>query len=196
MEATQLTSFTPGSEPDPAKVRPRWPVPGAIGLCLGLVLTGCSLHVSKQGVSGNVFGHSFSGAKGSLPAGFPSDVPTPDQSRVLAGGGSDNNWDVAFAVTGAVDAGTTAYQSKLQAAGYTISNVHTGTTQVTGSTGAASTGTTVTVTGSAFEAADAHWRMQVASGDTSSVNRGGLRAAEFGLNITVVPATSTPSSSP
>lgn len=193
MEANQPT---PGSDSDPAtaKIRPRWTVLGAV--CLGLVLTGCSLHVSKHGVSGNIFGHSFSGAKGSLPAGFPSDVPTPDQSRVLAGGGSDNNWDVAFAVTGAVDAGTTAYQSKLQAAGYTIGNVHTGSTQVTGSTGAASTETTVTVTGSAFEAADAHWRIQVASGNTSSVNRGGLRPGEFGLNITVVPATSTPSSSP
>jgi hypothetical protein len=61
-----------------------------------LVLSGCSLHVTKHGVSGNAFGHNFSGATGELPAGFPTNVPLPDHSRVLAGGGTNNAWDVAF----------------------------------------------------------------------------------------------------
>ena len=165
------------------------------GLGLAVLLSACSLHVSKNGISGNVFGHSFSGAKGSLPAGFPSNVPTPDSSRVLAGGGADNNWDVAFAVTGTFSAGTMAYESKLQSAGYTISNYQSGTTPVTGSTGAGSTATTITASGATFEATDAHWRIQVASGTTSSANGSGLRAGEFALNIIVLPASSTTSSS-
>ena len=109
----------------------RWCLPL---LASGLVLSACSLHVSKHGISGNVFGHSFSGASGQLPTGFPSDVPVPDHSRVLVGGGTDNDWDVGFAVTGSLSSGTTAYQDKLQSAGYAISNVETGSTTVTSNT--------------------------------------------------------------
>jgi hypothetical protein len=168
---------------------------GIAGVGLAVLLSACSLHVSKNGVSGNILGHSFSGAKGSLPAGFPSDVPTPDSSRVLAGGGADNNWDVAFAISGTFSAGTMAYESKLRSAGYAISNYQSGTTPVTGSTGAGSTATTITASGATFEATDPHWRIQVASGTTSSANGSGLRAGEFALNITVLPAsTTTPSS--
>lgn len=162
-------------------------------ICLGVALTGCSVHVSKNGISGNILGHSFSGARGTLPAGFPSSIPTPDGSRVLGGGGADNNWDVAFAVTGTVDTGTPAYESKLRSAGFAISNYQSGTTPVTGPAATGSTSSTITATGATFEATDAQWRIQVASGNTSSANGSGLRAGEFALNITVLPASPTTS---
>jgi hypothetical protein len=162
----------------------------ALGAC-GLVLTGCSLHVSKHGISGNILGHNFSGATGALPAGFPSSVPVPDHSRVLGGGGVGNDWDVAFAVTGTATAGTAAYQAKLTGAGFTISNVHTGSTTVTAA-GSSATSTTLTVSGSTFTAADAQWTVQVASGTTSS-SGGTLRPGEFAINLTVVPTSSVTS---
>ncbi len=197
MQRTKVTAPPPPGTPAPrpATSRSIRHLFGVAGVGLAVLLSACSLHVSKNGVSGNILGHSFSGAKGSLPAGFPSGIPTPDSSRVLAGGGADNNWDVAFAVTGAFSSGTMAYESKLQSAGYTISKYQSGSTPVTGSTGAGSTATTITSSGATFEATDPHWKIQVASGSTSSANGSGLRAGEFALNIAVLPAsTTTPSS--
>ncbi|HUY66758.1 MAG TPA: hypothetical protein VMV06_08065 [Acidimicrobiales bacterium] len=149
--------------------------------------------MSKHQVSGNFFGHSFSGANGSLPAGFPTGVPVPDNSRVLIGGGTDNHWDVGFAVTGSISTGTTAYESKLRSSGYAITNVQAGSSPVTnGSTpNAGSPPTTVTVTGSIFTAENAQWTVQVESASTTS-SGSGLRAGEFAVNITVVPAPSAP----
>ena len=165
-------------------------VAGAAALVLvaGLALPACSLHFTKHGVSGNIMGHNFSGAAGQLPAGFPSDVPVPDHSRVLGGGGADKNWDVAFAVTGPLGAGTSAYAAKFRSAGYTVSNVEAGST---GGTAPGSDGptTTVTVTGSTFTAKDATWTVEVATGSSSSTG-GVVHAGEFAANITVAPATS------
>ncbi len=167
---------------------------GALHRCLllvavGLALSACGLHVSKHGVSGDVFGHHFSAASGQLPAGFPTSVPVPDASRVLGGGGADNRWDVGFAVTGSVTSGTAAYQAKLQSAGFTVSNIHSGSTPDTGAS-SGSPSTTVTLTGSVFTANDAQWTVEVESGSTSSVSNGVLKAGEFAINITVVPASS------
>jgi len=158
---------------------------------VAVALAACSLHISKHGISGNILGHNFSGATGALPAGFPSDVPVPDNSRVLAGGGTQNNWDVAFAVQGTVAQGTTAYQSKLRSAGYTVSNVQSGSAATATSTasGAKTTQTTVSVSGSTFTAKDAKWAVQVASGTTSASTNGAIKPGEFALNITVVPAS-------
>lgn len=158
---------------------------------VGLVLSGCSLHVTKNGISGNAFGHNFSGATGALPSGFPSSVPSPGNSRVLAGGGTSNNWDVGFAVTGSTTSGASAYQSKFQSAGYAVTNVQTGSSPVSGGTGSSSTPTTVTVTTSAFTAKNAQWTVQVLCGSsTSSTSGGGLKAGEFAVNITVIPTSS------
>jgi hypothetical protein len=158
----------------------------------GIAVSACSLHVSKHGISGNILGHSFSGAEGALPAGFPNNVPVPDSSRVLAGGGTNNAWDVAFAVTGAVTSGTSGYESKLRSAGYTITNIRSGSTPVTAVTNAAasSTSTTITVAGTEFTAADSSWTIQVVSGTTTSSTGGGLKAGEFAINITVIPPPS------
>jgi hypothetical protein len=170
----------------------RWCLPL---VAAGLTLSACGLHVSKHGVSGSVFGHNFSAASGQLPTGFPSSVPVPDASRVLGGGGADNKWDVGFAVTGSITSGTTAYQTKFQSAGYTISNIQSGSTPDTGSP-SASPSTTLTLSGSVFTAKDAQWTVEVESGSTSSVTNGVLKAGEFAINITVVPASSASSSSP
>ncbi len=159
-------------------------------MAAALTLSACGLHVSKHGVSGNVFGHNFSAASGQLPAGFPSTVPVPDASRVLGGGGADNKWDVGFAVTGSITTGTAAYQAKFQSAGYAISNVQSGSTPDTGAS-SGSPSTTVTLTGSVFTAKDAQWTVEVESGSTSSVSNGVLKAGEFAINITVLPASST-----
>lgn len=163
-----------------------------------IALSACSLHVAKGGVSGNIFGHSFSAAQGALPAGFPAGVPTPDHSRVLDGGGASGRWDVAFAVTGDLATGTTAYQDKFRAAGYAVTDVRAGTTPVTEPTGAASgsTATTVTVSGSTFRAANAQWTVMVVSGSTTSATGTPLKQGEFGINITAVPTSSTTTSSP
>ena len=164
----------------------RWCLPL---VAAALALSACGLHVSKHGVSGNVFGHNFSAASGQLPAGFPSSVPVPDASRVLGGGGADNKWDVGFAVTGSITAGTAAYQAKFQSAGYAISNVQAGSTPDTGSSGSPST--TITLTGSLFTAKDAQWTVEVESGSTTSVSNGVVKAGEFAINITVIPSSST-----
>jgi hypothetical protein len=179
----------------PFGARPHRSWRGALALATGvLVLSGCSLHVTKHGMSGNAFGHSFSGATGALPAGFPSNVPVPDHARVLAGGGTGNNWDVAFAVTGSQMSGTTAYQTKVQSAGYAISNVQTGSSPSTGGTGSSSSSasTTITVTGSVFTAHNAQWTMEVESAASSSKGNG-LKPGEFAINITVLPASSATS---
>jgi hypothetical protein len=156
-----------------------------------MAAAGCSLHVSKNGVNGNIFGHSFSASKGSLPAGFPSDVPIPDASRVLGGAGADRGWDAAFAVTGSITDGTMAYAAKLRSAGYSINNYQSGTTPVTGTTGSASTATTLTLSGATFQATNPQWTIEVASGRTSSISGTGLKAGEFAINVTVIPTTST-----
>lgn len=163
----------------------------------GVALSACSLHVSKHGISGNILGHGFSGAEGALPAGFPNNVPVPDSSRVLAGGGTNNAWDVAFAVTGPVASGTSGYETKLRSAGYAITNIRSGSTPVTAATnaGSGSTSTTITVAGTEFTATDSSWTIQVASGTTTSPTGGGLTAGEFAINITVMarPPNTTPS---
>ena len=171
---------------------------GSLRWCLlpvvaGLSLSACGLQVSKHGVSGDFFGHRFSAASGQLPAGFPSSVPVPDASRVIGGGGADNRWDVAFAVTGPTAAGTSAYQAKFQSAGYTLSNVQSGSTPVTGAP-SGSPPTTVALTGSVFTAKDAQWTVEVESGSASSAKISALKAGEFAMNITVVPTSSSPSS--
>ena len=167
--------------------RPALAVLVALSVAPAFLLGACSLHVSKNGISGNILGHKFSGASGALPAGFPSDVAVPDSSRVLAGGGTANHWDVAFAVMGTVASGTAAYAAKLRSDGYTVSKVQSGS--VTTPTGAGpAPPSTVTLTGSTFSAHDAKWMIQVASGTTSSGVNGGLKPGEFGLNITVTPA--------
>ncbi len=180
---------------DPGQAgRPGRSLAWALPAVLTLTLSACSLHVSSHGVSGNVFGHSFSAAKGALPSGFPSSVPVPDDSRVLGGGGTENNWDAAFAVTGSITAGTAAYQAKFESAGYTISNVRSGTAPVTGAASSA-TSTTVTLTGSVFTAKNAQWAVEAASGTSSTIKGSPLRSGEFAVNITVVPISETTTSS-
>jgi len=163
----------------------------------GVVLSGCSLHISKHGVSGNILGHSFSGASGALPAGFPTDVPQPASSRVLAGGGTDGRWDVAFAVTGTISSGTMAYHDELAAAGYGVSDVQTGSAPDVGSSGRQSDApsTTVTITAYTFDAKGARWNIKVEAG-TSTSSTAGLKSGEFPLNITVVPTSSPSTTTP
>ena len=158
-----------------------------------LALAGCGLHVSKHGVSGNILGHNFSAESGSLPAGFPSDVPLPDHSRVLGGGGADNRWDAAFAVTGNVTNGTVGYEDKFRSAGFTITNAETGAAP-TPSSGAAGgvTSTTVTVDGGVFTAHDDQWTVEVVGGSTTAPTTGALKPGEFAINVTVVPTSSIP----
>jgi len=156
---------------------------------VGLFLSGCGLHVSKNGVSGNIMGHSFSGAAGALPAGFPSEVPVPDNSRVLAGGGADNRWDAAFAVTGSLASGTTSYEDKFRSMGYTVADVEQGSSPIAGGAGSGSTTTTVAVAGSVFSATSPRWTIQVESGSTTSSTGSGLKPGEFAINATVVPTS-------
>jgi hypothetical protein len=157
---------------------------------VALTLTACGLHVSKNGISGSIAGHNFSASQGALPAGFPSAIPVPDRSRVLGGGGSDSRWDVAFAGTGDVTTGATAYQAKFRSAGYSVTNVETGST-ATPSTSGGSTSSTVTLTGSVFTATDPQWTVEVELGTTSSPTVGKLKAGEYAVNITAVPTSST-----
>jgi hypothetical protein len=165
-------------------------------------LSACSLHVTKNGVSGNLFGHKFSAAEHQLPAGFPSDIPTPANSQVLAGGGvtdaGGTGWDVAFAATGDVASGSTAYQAKFQSAGYTISQVQApGSTSVTAPTtagtqaGSSATSTTVTLQGASFVATSPTWQVTVLLGSSSSAVSSELKAGQYGINITAVPTSST-----
>jgi hypothetical protein len=163
-----------------------------------LALSACSLHLTKRGVSGNAFGHSFSAANGALPAGFPTGIPTPDHARALGGGGASDRWDVAFAVTGDLAAGTAAYQGKFRAGGFGVTDIQAGSTPVTVTTGGSSgvTTTTVTLTGSVFRATDTQWTVLVESGTTTASTAGSLKPGEFGVNITVVPTSSTTTTSP
>ncbi len=154
---------------------------------VALSLAACGIHVTKNGISGNILGHSFSGSRGSLPAGWPSSITMPDNYRVIAAGGTDNRWDAVLGVTGSFSSGTAAYQSKLQSAGYTISNVQTGSLP-TGSSGAgSSTGSTVNATSSVFTAKNAQWTLEVITGTTSASTDGDLKPGEFAVNITAAP---------
>jgi len=164
-------------------------------MCLGVVgvlSAACSLHISKNGISGNIAGHNFSAVVHSLPSGFPTTVPQPDGSRVLGGGATNGDFDAVFAVSGSVTAGAQAYESKFRSAGFTVTVTNApSTTQVTAS-GQNSTSTTVTFTGATFTAKNASWTVQVEMGSSSSAVGSELKAGEFGVNITVVPASSTP----
>ncbi len=169
---------------------------------VAMMLAACGVHISKNGISGNFGGHSFSAASGALPSGFPSAVPVPTGSRVLGGGGSDSRWDVAFAATGNVSAGATSYQAQFRSDGYTVTNVETGSTatpegQPAGSSGGAtSTSTTITLQGSVFTATDAQWTVEVELGSTTSPTVGKLKAGEFAINITVLPTSSVATTTP
>jgi hypothetical protein len=164
-----------------------------------LTLSACSLHIGKKGFSGDILGHKISGAEGQLPAGFPSDIPTPTGARVLGGGGgSDNNtqaWDAAFAVTTGVAAAQTAYLNQLKAGGYTISNLQAPETGSTGSlttaAGSGSTSTTITGTAGTFTATNPTWTINVITGKTSSGIGEALKPGETGINITATPTTKT-----
>ncbi len=193
-ERGAVTSGMAGPGPiDPSPRRSPWPWLVVAGVA-GLSLSACGLHVSKHGVSGNILGHNFSAASGSLPAGFPSAIPVPDHSRVLGGGGASGRWDVAFAATGNVSSGASAYQAKFRSAGYTVTNVETGSTGVTETTAASgsNTSTTVTVAGSVFTATSPQWTVEVESGSTTAPSTGTLKAGEYAINITAVPTSSLP----
>jgi hypothetical protein len=157
----------------------------------GLALSACGLHVSKHGVSGNIMGHSFSAASGSLPAGFPGGVPVPAGARVLGGGGTNGRWDVSFAATGSATVGASAYQERFRSDGYTITDAQAGSAPIspTGSAGTA-TSTTVTVTGSVFTARSPSWTVEVEAGSSTSPTIGSLKAGEYAVNVTVVPTSS------
>jgi hypothetical protein len=166
----------------------------------GLVLGACSIHVTKNGLSGNVLGHKFSAAAHQLPAGFPSDIPTPTGATVIGGAGTSNGnsndtgWDAAFAVTGTVAAGAASYQQQFTNAGYTISNVQspTSTTPTSGaSSSGGSTSTTVTLTGAGFTATNATWTVNVLLGSSSSAVGSELKPGQYGINIVAVPTSST-----
>ena len=178
----------------PTRGRTAWPWLVAVGAA-AVSLSACGLHVSKHGVSGNILGHNFSAASGSLPAGFPSAIPVPDHARVLGGGGSTGRWDVAFAATGDVASGISAYQAQFRSAGYTVTNSETGSTGVTGTTGPSGSGTptTVTVSGSVFTATNSQWTVEVEAGTTTAPRVGSLKAGEYGVNLTALPTSSIPS---
>ncbi len=164
-----------------------------------LGLSACSLHISKKGFSGDILGHKISGAEGQLPAGFPSDIPTPIGARVLGGGGGSGNntqaWDAAFAVSTGVAAAQTNYLNQLKAGGYTISNVQapkTGSTgSLTTSAGSGATSTTITGTAGTFTATNPTWTINVITGKTSSGIGQALKPGETGINITAIPTAKT-----
>lgn len=151
----------------------RWAaIPGALAAAT-LGLSACS---SGQSVTGTVNGQNYSASSGQLPSGFPSDVPTPSNSRVLGGGGSSNNWDVAFAVQGPVSTAASSYQSKVTSAGYAVSNSQSA------AAGAAA--------GATFTATSSKWMLQVASGSGSTTpTNSALKPGEVVLNLVVTPAT-------
>ncbi len=127
-------------------------------------------------MTGTVGGHSFSASTGQLPSGFPSGIPVPKDSRVLGGGGVGSNYDVAFAVHGSLASATTAYQGQLRAAGFTVSDVQSG------SAGSAS--------GTSFTATNAKYQLQVAAGSTGTApTDSALKPGEFPLSLTVTPAS-------
>ena len=164
-------------------------------LLAGLALSACSLHIGKNGISGNVFGHRFSAQTHQLPPGFPSAVPVPANSRVVFSGSAGTGYDVAFAVNAPLAAGVAAYQQQLRTAGYTISDVKSGSTALTPSStqGSGHTTTTITLTGSSFTATSPQWTVEVLAGTSSTVVTDLLKPGEFGLNITVVPSDQTTS---
>jgi hypothetical protein len=140
-----------------------------------LGLSACSSGSSGNSVSGTVNGQNFSATSGKLPSGFPSDVPTPSNSRVIGGGGAANNWDVVFAVTGSVSSASSGYQSKLSSAGYTVSN--------------AQSGAAASAAGATFTATNSKWKLQVASGSTSTTpTNTALKPGEVVLNTVVTPS--------
>lgn len=158
---------------------------------IGVLATACGIHISKNGISGDIGGHKFSAAIHGLPSGFPTNVPLPDNARVIAGAGTNGGYDAAFAVSGAVAAGAQAYESKFQSAGYTVTNISApSTTEVSGS-GQNSTSTTVTLTGASFTAKNSTWTVQVEMGSSSSAVGSELKTGEFGINITVVSPSAT-----
>jgi hypothetical protein len=167
---------------------------GLLGLTVVAVgLTACGVHISKNGISGSIDGHQFSAAVKGLPAGFPGDVPLPGGARTLGGAGTNGGYDAAFAVPGVVGAGTQAYESKFRSAGYSVTDIGSpSTTELSGS-GQNATSTTVTLTGASFTAKNASWTVQVEMGSSSSAVGSELKAGEFGINITVVPAPTTTS---
>lgn len=148
-----------------------------------LVLGACGIHVSKNGISGNIDGHSFSASKGSLPQGFPSDVPTPDSATVLAGGGTGDahgsGYDAAFSVPGSATSVMTAYEAKFTSAGYKLSGVLTPE-----SAGAAGATTSTTEQGGVFTATGSQWTVEVELGSSSSSNAD-VKAGNTALNIIV-----------
>jgi hypothetical protein len=147
---------------------------------LAATVLGLSACSSGTSVTGSVNGQNYSAASGKLPSGFPSDVPTPSNSRVLGGGGGGNNWAVAFAVSGSVQSGTTAYQSKLTSAGYTIAN--------------AQSGASASAAGAAFSATSSKWTVQVAGGSSSTQpTTSALKSGEFALSVVVTPASGSAS---
>jgi hypothetical protein len=143
-------------------------------LAAGLAISACS---SGSSVSGTSNGTNYSAAAGKLPAGFPSDIPTPSNSRVLGGGGVGSNWNVAFALTGSVNDGFNSYQDKFRSEGYTVTDSSSGT-----GTGGA--------TGATFTANNSKWTVHVAGGSSpSSASGGSLKSGEFPLNVTATPAS-------
>ena len=136
----------------------------------------CSSGSSGTSVSGTVNGQNYSAATGQLPAGFPSDVPTPSNSHVIGGGGGGNNWSVVFGVSGSVQSATTAYQSKLMSAGYTIAN--------------STSGASSSAAGAAFSASSSKWMLQVGAGSSATQpTSSALKSGEFALALVVTPAT-------
>ncbi len=127
----------------------------AVALCLGAVsifFTACSIHISKNGISGNIAGHSFSATAHALPSGFPTDVPLPDNARVIGGAGTNGGYDAVFAVPGTVTDGVHAYESKFQSSGYTVTNITAPATTVVPASGRNSSSTTVTLSRSRWGA--------------------------------------------
>jgi hypothetical protein len=167
----------------------------AVGLTLlALLVSACSIHVTKNGISGNIAGHKFAASAHSLPAGFPTDVPLPSRSRVIGGAGfSDSRgsgYDAVFAVRGTVTTGLKDYESEFRAAGYKITESSMAPPPAT--TGTNSPSTTLTVTGGAFQAANSNWNVVVLAGSRSTAASSKVRNGEFGLNLTVTPPASTP----
>jgi hypothetical protein len=163
-----------------------WMGPALIAVA-ALAFAGCSIHISKNGISGNVLGHKFSAEKGVLPAGFPSEVPSPSNSTVVYGADLDNNFNVGFGVTGSLNSGTQEYESKLSSAGFKISNVQTASTVASSGSGSGETGTTQTLNGDAFTATGSTYTVEVLSGTDTTLTKGLLKAGQFGIDITVVP---------
>jgi hypothetical protein len=179
-----------------------WPVPdktrnrrspgrrAVAGLCIGsvaLLTTACGIHISKNGISGDIAGHKFAAALHGLPSGFPTDVPSPDNARVIAGASTNGDFDAAFAVPGTMTAGARAYEAKFRSAGYTVTDISSPSTTELSASGQGSTSTTVTLTGATFTAKNGSWVVQVEMGTSSSAVGSELKTGEFGVNIAVAP---------